>query len=133
MLHSFPLPNNYMSSSDIIYIRELKILASVGYFEWEQRIKQPILLDIEMKTDIRCAAKSLKLTDTIDYSVLAQRLKDFIAEKSFLLLETLAEECAALILSEFKTTHVRLRVSKFAILPNARDSGIIIERTSDAH
>lgn len=117
-----------MSSSDIIYIRELKVLAQIGILEWEQRIKQPILFDIEMATDIRLAAKSKKLMDTIDYSILPVRLVDFIANKSFLLLETLAEEVAALILLEFKPSRVRLQVSKFAILPNAKEAGMIIER-----
>ncbi len=117
-----------MPPADIIYIHHLKIDASIGNFEWEQRIKQPIIFDIEMTTDIRPAAKSTKLVDTIDYTVLVKRLADFVASKSFLLLETLAEEVAALILTEFNTSHVRLKVSKAAILSNAKDVGVMIAR-----
>lgn len=118
-----------MPSTDKIYIQHLKIDAQIGNFEWEQRIKQPIIFDIEMTTDIRCAAKSALLIDTIDYSVLANRLAEYIATKSFILLETLAEETAQLILTEFKTSHVRLKVSKSAILSNAKEAGILIERS----
>lgn len=114
--------------SDIIFINNLKIFACIGIFEWEQRILQPLVFDLELTTDIRLAAASGKLTDTIDYAFLAVRLEEFIKSKVFFLLETLAEEVAQLILKEFKPQKVRLRVGKLAILPNAKEAGIVIER-----
>lgn len=119
-----------MPSSDIIYIRNLKIFARIGNFAWEQHILQPVIFDIEMTTDIRSAAQSELLADTIDYANLVKRLENFIATKAFSLLERLAEETAQLILTEFKTQHVRLKVSKYAILPNAIEAGIILERST---
>lgn len=118
-----------MKSTDIIYLRELKIYAQIGHFEWEQRIKQPVIFNIELTTDVSKAAKSSNLDDSIDYVILAKRVEDFVTSKAFHLLENLVEEVAALILEEFRISSVRIGVSKFAILPNAKEAGIIIERS----
>lgn len=117
-----------MKSTDIIYLRELKIYAQIGHFEWEQRIKQPVIFNIELTTDVSLAAKSSNLAETIDYVIVAKCVEDFVTSKAFHLLETLVEEVAALILQEFRVSSVRIGVCKFAILPNAKEAGIIIER-----
>lgn len=113
---------------DIIFLHGLKIYAQIGDYEWEQRIKQPLLFDIELTADIATAAKTDSLKDTVNYATVAQRLTDFISNKPFLLLECLAEEVASLILQEFKVSRIKLKVSKPAILANVKEAGVIIER-----
>jgi len=123
------------TSSDIIYLRDFKLWAQIGELAWEQRIKQPILLNIELTTDIRASAKSADLTHTVDYAVLVQRLEGFVTQKAFVLLEEVAEEVANLILQEFKVSKVRLQVAKPEVFPSVKEAGIIIERcsVSDVH
>ncbi|MFA7388357.1 MAG: dihydroneopterin aldolase, partial [Thiohalobacteraceae bacterium] len=41
---------------DIIFLRDLRIDALIGIYDWERRVKQTISLDLEMATDIRKAA-----------------------------------------------------------------------------
>lgn len=113
---------------DIIQLKDLKVLAQIGHLVWEQRIKQPIFFDVEVTTDIRMAAQSQKLTDTIDYGALATLIENYVEENAFRLLETLAEEVASLILREFKVEKIKLTVRKPFVLSNLREAAITIER-----
>ena len=61
------------------------------------------------------------------YSV-AKRLKQFVAESRFELVETLAERCAALLREEFGIPWLRLSVNKIGAVSDATDVGVIIVR-----
>jgi len=63
---------------DIVYIRDLKIDAVIGIYEWEQRINQQINVNIEMGWDNRKAAKSDDIKDTLNYKEAANLVKKLI-------------------------------------------------------
>ncbi len=113
---------------DTVFIRDLRVRTLVGIFEWERRIRQEIRLDIEMGFDIRTAAGSDNIDDTLDYKAVAQRVKAHVEESSFQLVEALAESIATLILKEFDVSSVRLVLNKTGAVRDARDVGVIIER-----
>lgn len=113
---------------DIVYIRDLKIETVIGIFDWERRIRQTVSLDLEMATDIRKAAASDDIKDTLDYKAVAKRLIAFVGESEFLLVETLAEKVAAIVRDEFQVPWLRLRLSKPGAVRGSQDVGIIIER-----
>lgn len=117
-----------MISVDIIYLRDLRIETVIGVYEWERRIKQAIILDIEMGTDIRKAAQTDSLDDTLNYKAVAKRLIEFVGNSQFQLVETLAERIAEIILTEFQVPWLRLQVNKQGAVRGARDVGVIIER-----
>lgn len=117
---------------DIVYIRDLQIDTIIGIFDWERRIRQTVSLDLEMATDIRKAAASDDIRDALDYKAVAKRLIGFVESSDFLLVETLAEKVAALVLAEFPVPWLRLRVSKPGALRGAQDVGVIIERGEKA-
>lgn len=113
---------------DIIYVRDLRIDAVIGIYGWERQIRQTIVLDLEMATDIRKAAATDSIEHTLNYKAVAKRLIDFVGNSEFLLVETLAEKVTAIILSEFPVTWIRLQLNKRGAVRGARDVGIIIER-----
>ena len=115
---------------DVIYVRDLRIAAVIGIYEWEKRIKQTISVDLEMGTDIRTAAASDTIEDTLNYKAVSKRIIAFVEGKQFQLIETLAEKIAALLLEEFKLPWLKLTVSKPGALSSAGDVGVIIERGS---
>jgi dihydroneopterin aldolase len=115
-------------ATDIIYLNDLRIETIIGIFDWERRVKQTISLDVEMATDIRRAAQTDTIDDTLDYKAVAKRLIDFVAESEFQLVETLAERTAQLLLEEFGISWVRLRINKTGAIRGARDVGVLIER-----
>lgn len=114
---------------DIVYLRDLKIECVIGIFEWERRIKQTVVLDLDMAADIRRAAASDRIDDTLDYKAVSKRVVDFVGTSQFQLVETLAERVAAIVLDEFKVPWVRVRVNKRGAIRNAADVGVVIERS----
>ena len=115
---------------DIIFINELRIETVIGIFDWEREIKQPVILDIELATDIRKAADSDHIDDTIDYKTLTKDLITFVEASEFQLVEKLAEEICKLVMNQFGVPWMRLRLNKKGALRGATDVGIIIERGS---
>jgi len=113
---------------DIIYISDLRIETVIGIFDWERKIKQTVVLDVEMAADCRKAAQSDNVEDTLNYKSVAKRLLEFVGNSEYQLVETLAERCAEIIMNEFHVPWVKLRVNKRGALRGARDVGVIIER-----
>ncbi len=113
---------------DIVYIRNLTIDTIIGINDWEREVRQTVSLDLEMATDIRRAADSDDIADTIDYKGVAKRLIAFVEGTEFLLVETMAERVSDIIREEFGVTWLRLRVSKPGAVAGATDVGVVIER-----
>lgn len=113
---------------DIVYIRELEIQTVIGIYDWEREIRQTVSLDLDMATDIRAAAASEDIKNTLDYKAVSKRLIGFIEEAEFLLIETMAERVAEIVLDEFPVCWLRLRLGKPGAVTGARDVGVIIER-----
>jgi dihydroneopterin aldolase len=115
---------------DKIYLTGLSVECIVGIWEWERQVKQRIVLDIEMATDIRKAAATDHIDDTIDYKKVSKRLLSFVGESQFQLVETLTERIAEILIKEFKVPWVRVKLNKQGALRGSKDVGIVIERTS---
>lgn len=113
---------------DKIFLNELKIETIIGLWEWERRIRQTVVIDLEMSADIATAAASDDVADTLNYKLVAKRLQEFVADSSFKLVETLAERIASLIRDEFGVAWVQVRVNKPGAIRGSRDVGVIIER-----
>jgi 7,8-dihydroneopterin aldolase/epimerase/oxygenase len=116
---------------DKIFLTGLKVDCIVGVWAWERQVRQTVVLDIEMAVDIRKAAASDKLEDTLDYKNVSKRLLGFIGDSQFQLVETLTERVAEIIIKEFKVPWVKVRLNKQGALRGSRDVGILIERTAD--
>ena len=116
--------------TDKIFIHALKTETIVGIFDWERQVKQAVVLDIEFSADIRKAALSDSIDDTLNYKRVAKRVLGFIEESSFHLVETLAEHVAMLILEEFAVSWVRIALSKPGAIRSSRDVGVMLERNA---
>lgn len=115
---------------DTIFLRELRIRTIVGIWEWERRMPQVVSIDLDMGTDIRRAASSDQIGDTLDYKAVTHRIKAFVADSRFNLIETMAEQIAAIIIGEFAVPWVRVSVHKPWAIRSSRDVGVVIERGS---
>jgi dihydroneopterin aldolase len=113
---------------DITFLHGLKIECVIGIWEWERRITQTLYLDLDMASDVARAAASDDIRDAVDYKAVAKRVQAFAAQSGFQLVETLAENVAALLMKEFGIPWVRVRVNKRGAVRNARDVGVMIER-----
>ena len=113
---------------DIIFLSELKVDTIIGIWEWERRIRQTVVIDLEMSADIARAAATDDVVDTLNYKSVAKRIQDFVAESSFQLVETLAERIAAVIREEFDVSWVRVRVNKPGAIRGSKAVGVLIKR-----
>jgi len=113
---------------DIIFLRNLRAETVIGIFDWERKIKQTVFFDLEMASDIRKAAASDHIDDTLDYKSLSNAIISFVESSNFQLVETLAEKVAELIINDFNVPWVKLTLNKKGALRHADDVGIIIER-----
>jgi 7,8-dihydroneopterin aldolase/epimerase/oxygenase len=116
---------------DKIFLTQLSIECIVGIWDWERRVKQTVVIDVEMAADIRKAAASDSIEDTIDYKRVAKRLIAFVGESQYQLVETLTEQIARVIVTEFGVTWVKVRLNKRGAIRGARDVGIEIERRTE--
>jgi len=115
---------------DTVFISDLRIDTLIGIYDWERRVRQTISLDLEMGADIRKAAASDAIEDTLNYKAVAKRLIDFVGNSEYQLVETLAEQIAAIVLTEFAVPWLRLTVHKPGAVRGSRDVGVVIERGS---
>lgn len=114
---------------DRVFIENLTIETVIGIFDWERDIRQTVSLDLEMDFDIRQAAATDAIADTLDYKSVAKRLIRFVERSEFQLVETLAEKCAAIVLAEFPVEHLKLKLSKPGAVRGSSAVGVIIERS----
>jgi len=113
---------------DTIFLHELKVDAVIGIWDWERKIRQTVVIDLDMAANIRKAAETDSVEDTLNYKLVAKRVQQFVAESEFQLVETLAENIARIVIDEFGIAWVRVRVNKPGAIRGAKDVGVIIER-----
>jgi len=113
---------------DKIFLQDLRVDTVIGIWDWERKIRQTVAIDLEMSADIRKAAATDAVEDTLNYKSVAKRVQSFVKESRFKLVETLAEKIAALILEEFDVDWVQVRVNKPGAIRGSKGVGILIER-----
>lgn len=115
---------------DKIFLEELKIDTIIGIWDWERKIRQTVVIDLEMSADIAKAAATDDVKDTLNYKKVAKRLQEFVGTSNFQLVETLAERIAAIVRDEFGVAWVRVKVHKPGAIRGSKDVGVEIERGS---
>jgi len=113
---------------DKVFIEGLEIEALIGIYDWERRIRQSLVFDLEMAFDNRVPAASDDIADTLNYKAVSKRLIEFVSQSQFGLVETLAEQCAGIVMEEFNVGWLRLKLSKPGAVRGARAVGVQIER-----
>ena len=111
---------------DRIFLSEMKIETTVGIWEWEKRIKQQVIIDIEMSADIKKAAATDQIEDTLNYKAVAKSVRKLVEESSFQLVETMAEKISELVIGEHNVSCCLLYTS-----PSPRD-GLLSRMPSSA-
>lgn len=115
---------------DKILIEGLEVETCIGVYDWERRIQQRLVFDLEIQTDIKAAAASDDLSKTVDYKALSDRVIEYVSGTSFELIETLAENLLDLVIREFSLSHIKLKVSKPGAVLQAKNIALVIERST---
>ena len=127
--HTLPSSAATPDAGDRIFLHGLTVECIIGFIEWERRIKQTIVLDVEMPVDCARAAQTDNVAETLDYKKVAKRLIAFVSASEFKLVETLAHRTALLIIEEFGVDWVRLSINKPGAIRGSKDVGVAVLRT----
>lgn len=115
----------------MIFIRGISVSASVGVTQKELRVKQKIVVDIELVKDISKASETDDLQHTINYVDVTHDIKNLVSGKKYKLIETLTEDVAKYVLHKYNPEAVTVKVHKPEIASmklGIRDLGIKITR-----
>lgn len=115
---------------DTIFIHGIQCECVIGVWKWEKAITQTLLLDIDLAADVKVAAATDNLADTLNYKSISDRVREYAKDNQFELIETLIERLAEVILDEFDTSWVRIKLDKGGVVKKVKQVGIIIERGS---
>ena len=114
---------------DTVSIRELRVSAIIGMHGWERETEQTLVFAVDMAADAAKAAASDDIKDALDYSAVAQTVRDVVTRGEFQLIETAADSVARQLLADHSLDWVRVEVAK----PLARDgytAAVTVERGS---
>lgn len=113
---------------DTIRIRGLKAEAVIGVHAWERKLPRTLLIDLELATDAKHAAADDRIADALDYTAVSDAVIALIAASRVQLIETLAEQVAAMLREKFGVRWLSLVVHKPGAVPAAQDIAVSIER-----
>ncbi|MCW2777835.1 MAG: folB [Frankiales bacterium] len=97
---------------DRIALRGLRVRGFHGVLPSERAQGQDFVVDAVLSVDVREAAASDDLEDTVDYGALALRLAEVVAGEPVDLIETLAERLAVVCLADPRVGEAEVTVHK---------------------
>ena len=112
-----------------ILLRELAVRTTVGVSAHERRAPRTLMFDIDVHLSNCRAGVTDRVADTVDYAVVAARIRARLEPDSFRLLERIADCVADLLIDEFAAARVAVTVRKIGILKDVGAVGVRIERT----
>ena len=110
-------------------LQGLRVDCIVGIYKHEREARQSVIMDIDLDYDFAAAAASDAIGDALDYDDVARAVTELAEHRGFQLIETMAEETAAMLLARFpQVRRVRLEIRKPAAVPAAACSFVRVER-----
>jgi dihydroneopterin aldolase len=111
-------------------LQALRVECIVGIYEHERQARQTVVVDVDLDYDFAPAAASDAIADAVDYDGVATAITDLAHRRGFRLIETMAEESAAMLLAQLpQVRRVRLEIRKPAAVPAAACSFVRVERS----
>ncbi len=96
----------------IIKIENLRLRTVVGVFEWEKKVKQDIVINIEIEFDGRDAMEKDDILFTVDYKTLTKQIITEVEGREFNLIERIAGDVVKIILENGRVSKATAKVDK---------------------
>jgi dihydroneopterin aldolase len=118
--------------SDYILLQEIQVPAALGVTAAERRMRRPVLLDIEVKHDLRQSGRSDSIRHTVNYKRIFEIVEDVAGNKEHRLVESLSDGIARAVLEKFDVEEVTVTARKPTPIAGVlRFAGVRITRTRD--
>lgn len=112
------------SNSLSVFLYNIRVPVSVGACPQERKLKQMIQLDLELCIGDGKAGRTDRLSDTIDYAIVATTVKSHLTGGNYILLEPIVEEVADIILRRFEANTVRVLATKWDAVHCVAEVGV---------
>ncbi|MEI6864066.1 MAG: dihydroneopterin aldolase [Candidatus Adlerbacteria bacterium] len=104
---------------DYIHLNNLKIRGKHGVYEEERKVEQEFELHLKLGVgDTSAAAQSCELTDAVDYVPIKAEIEKIVKEKSFYLIETLADTISKKVMEDPRIQTLELTINKPEVWSN---------------
>ncbi len=113
---------------DTVLIQDLEVRCVIGVHAWERRVRQRLLLDLELDVDVTGAAREDDLAQTIDYAAVCSQVSELAQAGEFRLIETLAVRAAEALLETTVASRVTVTVHKPGAVRQAARVGVRVTR-----
>ena len=121
--------SNYTLSDATIAIQDLTIDALIGVFENERKAPQPLTFHVELRYNDQLAAENDDFNAALDYDLIEKKIRSRVLNTQYFLLERLAKDILASLMTIDKLTYCRLTINK----PNAlKRCGAMVSITKTA-
>lgn len=114
--------------SDKVLIKELELEASIGVFDWEKKIKQRLVFNLELSCDFKKASISDAIEDAVNYAQVCQEIETLLSLKHYQLLEYLAERVCHHLFDSFPVSAIQLTIYKPEAVSKTKSVGVSIFR-----
>jgi dihydroneopterin aldolase len=119
-------------SEDTILLQGIQVPAALGVTAAERRMRRPVLLDLEVGTDLGAAGRSDQIRHTLHYKRIFEVVEDVAANQEHKLVEALAMRIVEAVLSKFDADWVRVSVRKPSPIAGVLDhAGVRIRRSRE--
>jgi FolB domain-containing protein len=115
---------------DKILIQNLHVIGILGVNYWERTTFREIIINVEISTDTRQAGQSDEIADCVNYSTLANGIRDLVERSRRYTVEALAEDIASYCLNEPGISQAKVRVDKPGAIKGAESVAIEISRSN---
>lgn len=114
-----------------IFVRDLRLEASIGIFDHERETPQTLVVSITLEVGDQ-AVRDGQLSDVVDYRRPVEHAHAILAEGHIDFVESFADRLATACLAERGVLAVTIRVEKPAAIPDAEAAGVEVVRTRES-
>ena len=113
-----------------VFVRDLELSCLIGIYQHEKEAAQRVRINLDLA--VREGEPNGQLHDdlanVVCYERLSNGVRDLVGEGHINLVETLAEDIAAMCLTDTRVRSARVRVEKLDVFDDTASVGVEIER-----
>ncbi len=111
-----------------VFIRDLTLACSIGVHNHEREARQRVRVNLDLAVREREAPLNDDISNVVCYKAITDGVRAIAARGHVNLVETLAEDIAAMCLEDPRVQSARVRVEKLDVFADATSVGVEIER-----
>lgn len=96
----------------VIKIKNLKVMATIGVYDFEQVKRQPLFITLKLNYNAEKACAADDISKAVDYSMLEKSVLEFAENSHFALIETLCDKILELVLQHPLVFKAEVRIAK---------------------